>query len=264
MSYVKGIDVASYQDDQYPTKGLGFVFVKATQGVNYTNPDMAKQIAAAEKAKLVVGVYHFLQPGDSVSAQVNYFKSRNVVKPGYLVAVDWESLAGAWASNTDKDAFIKALKAAYPKNRVGLYTNKDGWFNHDHTSYCGDFLWIASPTTTPGNVGIQHAWTFHQYGTTTVKNPDGTTKYHLDQDVANFQTIDALKKWAGYPATVPPVTRTAEYVALMLNDVFPVGGDRLTLEQVVAEILENSRNTARDAAETLKLIKEAVKAPQEP
>lgn len=252
MTYVKGVDVASYQDGTYPTKGLSFAFVKATQGLNYTNPDMVAQIATAEKAKLVVGVYHFMQPGDSVSAQISYFKSRNIVKPGYLIAVDWEGLNGHWASGADKDAFIKALKAAYPKNRVGLYTNVDGWHHHDTTSYCGDFLWIAD-ITTAGHPRIQHAWTFHQYG----------QSGGIDADVANFQSLDDLKKWAGYPTTIPPTTtpRTPEYVALMLNDVFPIVGDTITVQHVLQIILENSESAARDAAEALALIKEAVNPP---
>lgn len=215
MSYVKGVDVSSFQDPGYSTAGLGFAFVKATQGQNYTNPDMVGEIATAERAKLVVGLYHFMQPGDSVSAQLNYFKSHAPVKPGYLIVVDWESLNGAWPSNADKDALIKGLKAAYPNNRVGLYTNKDGWLNHDHTSYCGDFLWIATVGDTPGNPSIRHPWTFHQYGTSR-----GT-----DLDVANFQTITALKAWAKYPTTVPPTGPTVPpqaYKDVFLSDVFPV------------------------------------------
>lgn len=227
MSYVKGSDVSDYQDGSYPTKGLGFAFVKATQGVSYTNKDMPAQIATAEKAKLVVGVYHFMQPGDSVSAQVAYFKSRGVVKPGYLIAVDWEGLNGAWPSNADKDALIKGLKAAYPKNRVGLYTNRDGWLTHDHTSYCGDFLWIAD-ITTAGKPRIQHDWTFHQYGEVG----------KIDADVANFQDQTSLKNWAGIPsATTPtPTARTAEYTALMMNDVFPTSGDHITLQEFFTEL----------------------------
>lgn len=236
MSYVKGVDVSSFQDPGYSTAGLGFAFVKATQGQSYTNPDMVGEIATAERAKLVVGLYHFMQPGDNVESQVNYFKSHAPVKPGYLIVVDWEGLNGAWPSNADKDALIKGLKAAYPHNRVGLYTNKDGWLQHDHTSYCGDFLWIANPTTTPGNTGIQHPWTFHQYG----------ESRGVDLDVANFQTVDALKAWAGYPATVPPTVtaRTQAYKDVLLNDVFPLpaghvdgdGNNALTLEVVLKEM----------------------------
>lgn len=235
MSYVKGVDVSSFQNPGYSTAGLGFAFVKATQGQSYTNPEMAGEIATAERAKLVVGLYHFMQPGDSVSAQLNYFKSHAPVKPGYLIVVDWESLNGAWPSNADKDALIKGLKAAYPKNRVGLYTNKDGWLNHDHTSYCGDFLWIATVGDTPGNPSIQHPWTFHQYG-----ESKGT-----DLDLANFQTITALKAWAGYPATVPttPTVAPQAYRDVMLSDVLPVpsghdgGGNAYWTLQTLVESL---------------------------
>lgn len=234
MSYVKGVDVSSYQNPGYDTTGLGFAFVKATQGQSYVNPDMAGEIATAEKAKLVVGLYLFMQPGDSVTAQLNYFKTHAPVKPGYLIAVDWEGLNGAWASNADKDALIKGLKAAYPHNRVGLYTNRDGWLSQDHTGYCGDYLWIADPGASAPR--IQHPWTFWQTGTNKGE----------DLDVANFQTVDALKAWAGYPASVPPTVtaRTQAYKDVMLNDVFPLpaghadadGNNALTLQTALSEM----------------------------
>ncbi|HEY6020150.1 MAG TPA: GH25 family lysozyme, partial [Candidatus Paceibacterota bacterium] len=157
---------------------------------------------------------------DSVSAQVSYFKSRDKVKPGYVIAVDWESLNGAWSSCADKDAFIKALKAAYPKNRVGLYTNLDGWKHHDTTSYCGDFLWIADVDTVRGRIpsngdspDIQHPWTFWQYG----------QQNGIDANVGNFSTQTALKAWAGYPVvSQPSVVVPQAYRDVMLSDVFPL------------------------------------------
>lgn len=238
MTYVNGVDVASYQPNDFPTKGIAFAFVKVSQGTGYTNPKCDAQIADAIKGQCVVGLYHFLQPGDSVANQVAYFKSRDKVKPGYIVAVDWESLNGAWTSSADKDAFIKALKAAYPHNRVGLYTNVDGWTHHDTSSYCGDFLWIAD-ITIPGKPRIRHSWTFHQYG----QNAEG------DLDVGNFQSQAELKVWAGYPATIPPtVTAVPQaYRDVMLADVFPLpaghadadGNGAWSLQTVIGQLYSN-------------------------
>jgi len=214
MTFIQGVDVASYQPADFPTKGIAFAFIKVSQGTSYTNPKVDEQIADAVRGKCAVGLYHFMQPGDSILAQVAYFKSRNKVKPGHIIAVDWESLNGAWPSSNDKDAMIRGLKVAYPKNRVGLYTDLDGWKTRDTSGYCGDFLWIAD-IVEAGKPRITHPWVFHQYG----QNANG------DQDVANFQTQAALIAWANALETPPPVNAptvpTPEYRAVLLNDVFP-------------------------------------------
>jgi len=236
MTQVRGVDVAGYQPKTFSTKGLGFVFVKASEGVSYTNPLYADQVSTSRKGQSVTGHYHFLHPGN-VEGQVSYFASRADIRPGELIVCDWEGLNGTWPSNADKDAFLKALKAKYPQNRVGLYTNIDGWKNHDHTSYCADFLWIADPDQKAPR--IQHNWTFWQIGSTTIDGHD------FDLDVANFETLGALKAWAGFPveATPSPTNQSPEYRAVFLNDVFPVpaghdgGGNNFwTLQTVFAEM----------------------------
>lgn len=187
MAYVRGSDVASpYQNADYPVAGQGFVFVKATQGASYTNPQMSAQLQHGVGNGLCVGVYHFLTATATVAAQLAWFEHHAIVKPGYAIAVDWEAYQGQWPGNDAKDEMIRGLKGLYPKNRVVLYTNKDGWLNHDRTSYCGDGLWIADPGVA-GHVSVKHPWVFHQWG---IRN-------NVDQDVANFQSVGDLKKWLG-------------------------------------------------------------------
>jgi GH25 family lysozyme M1 (1,4-beta-N-acetylmuramidase) len=214
MTRIHGVDVAGYQPKTFSTSGLSFVFVKTSEGTSYTNPFYKDQIATSRRGQSVTGHYHFLHAGN-VSAQVAYFISRADVKPGELIVCDWEGLNGAWPSNSDKDTFLKALKAKFPNNRVGLYTNLDGWKVHDHTSYCADFLWIADPGQAAPR--IQHNWTFWQIGTTDIGG------HKFDYDVANFETLSALRTWAQFPVetTPTPTVATPEYRAVFLNDVFP-------------------------------------------
>lgn len=250
---VNGLDVAAYQPKTFSTAGKGFIFVKATEGTGYTNPDYAAQLSTSRKGHCVTGHYLFLHPGN-VAAQVNYFVTRADIRKGEVIAVDWESENGAWPSNADKDLCIKTLKGKYPGNRVGLYTNVDGWKTHDHTSYCGDFLWIADPGQKAPR--IQHPWTFWQTGYTKI---DGV---QFDADVANFATLDELKTWAGFPATVPdtPTTRPQAYKDVVLSDVVPVpaghdgGGNQFwTLQTLLlsmyAQVQENNDMLKRIIAE---------------
>ncbi|WP_225847103.1 GH25 family lysozyme [Streptomyces sp. HPF1205] len=180
---LKGIDVSSYQSTDYGTAGFGFVFVKATEGTSYVNPRHAAQVAHGRAASLVVGHYHFVRPG-SMSAQVSYFLHRAAPRAGDVLALDWEDTG---VSGSDKDAFLKDLRAAAPGHKAVLYCNRDFWLHRDHTSYVGDGLWIADPDAPAGRPRIQHSWLFHQYG----------ESGGLDLNVANFAGKGALRAWAG-------------------------------------------------------------------
>jgi GH25 family lysozyme M1 (1,4-beta-N-acetylmuramidase) len=180
---LQGIDVSSYQSD-FDTKGLSFVFVKATEGRSYVNPKMSAQVNRAREAGCVVGFYHFLWP-DNIKAQAEYFVSKATEKRGDLLAADWERTSeGTYASNAQKDEFIREVKRLRPSHRVLLYCNRDFWLNHDTTSYAGDGLWIADYVTA-GKPRIQAKWRIHQY-----------TDDPLDKDVADFDSKDALRDWA--------------------------------------------------------------------
>lgn len=195
---IKGIDVASYQGETYPTSGLDFVFVKATQGTTYINPKQGRQTATARTAGLALGFYHFLV-GGNIPGQARYFVEKCASLPGDMLVCDWETPPpgqGRAATNAEKDAFIREVKRLRPGHKVGLYCNTDFWKNRDTTSYAGDFLWIADPNHPAGKPGIKASWRFHQYSIS-----GGT-----DRNVAVFVDRKALRAWCGYPAPKPPAT----------------------------------------------------------
>ncbi|NGO71349.1 GH25 family lysozyme [Streptomyces boncukensis] len=179
---VKGIDVASYQPERYSTKGIDFVFVKATEGTSYINPKMWAQAAHARDAGLVVGFYHFLRPG-SMTAQARYFVEKCASRHGDPLWADWEDPG---VSCADKDAFLAEVKRLRGKtHRVGLYCNVDYWLNRDTTSNAGDALWIAQYNGRPGKPNIRHPWLFHQY-----------TSTPIDTNLGAFPSQAALRAWA--------------------------------------------------------------------
>ncbi|BCK68435.1 hydrolase [Streptomyces libani subsp. rufus] len=181
-----GVDVSSY-NTSYSTAGLDFVFVKATEGRSYINPHQSAQASKARKAGCVVGFYHFLWPGN-IAAQAEYFVKKCASVQGDILACDWERTGeGTYASNAQKDQFLREVKKLRPTHRVMLYCNRDFWLNHDSTSYAADGLWIADYVTA-GHPRIKAKWRIHQY-----------TDDPLDKDVADFSTKAALKKWA-HPA----------------------------------------------------------------
>ncbi|MYW63647.1 muramidase [Streptomyces sp. SID8379] len=180
---IRGIDVSSYQTT-FDTDGLAFAFIKATEGRSYVNPRLAAQTRLARDGGCVVGFYHFLWPGN-ITAQAEYFLSKAPEKAGDLLAVDWETTGeGSYASNAEKDRFIKEVKRLRPHHRVLLYCNRDYWLTRDTTSYAGDGLWIADYVTA-GKPRIKADWTIHQY-----------TDRPLDKNVADFASESALREWA--------------------------------------------------------------------
>ncbi|MFJ3308181.1 GH25 family lysozyme [Streptomyces sp. NPDC086549] len=186
-----GIDVSAYQPSSYDTDGLSFVFIKATEGRSYVNPRLAAQTKTARDAGLVVGFYHFLWPGH-LTAQAEYFVQHAPERPGDILAVDWETTSeGTHAGNAEKDLFIRKVKELRPDNRVVLYANRTYWLDIDVTSYAGDGLWIADYVTA-GKPRIQADWLFHQY----------TSDPH-DKDVADFESLAALREWAAEPLDRP-------------------------------------------------------------
>jgi hypothetical protein len=193
---VKGIDVSSYQSSTFSTSGLSFVFVKATEGTSYISSTQSAQAAHARAAGCVVGFYHFMHLGNP-KGQAAYFVEKCVSQVGDILACDWEPTSSGTPSNADKDTFIKEVKRLRPGHKVVLYCDVSRWTGVDKTSYCGDGLWIADPNHAAGKPGIQHAWTFHQYGIS------GT-----DQDVASFSSKAALKAWA--TGSTPPPNPTPE------------------------------------------------------
>lgn len=206
---LSGIDVASYQGTTYNTSGLSFVLIKATEGDSYVNPHHAGQVATARSHGLIVGHYHFVRPGN-MKAQVTYFRQQAGAHPGDILALDWEDPN---VSCADKDTWLRYLETLSPQNRVILYCNRDFWLNRDHTSYCGEGLWIADPNAQAGHPRVQHPWTIHQY----------SEAGGLDHNVANFADLTAFKKWTAKGITPPVVHPTASYVPFPGSAWFHIG-----------------------------------------
>lgn len=184
---IKGIDVSSYQKTTFPTKGLDFGFVKATEGHTYTNPKQKTEAKRLRDAGAAVGFYHFLHPGH-IYAQAAYFVEQCDSVYGDMLVVDWETCPdGNRASCEEKDQFLSIVKQLRPTHhKIGLYCNVDYWLHHDVDSKCGDFLWIAAPGVS--HPPIRHPWLFWQTG----------VRGGIDQDVCAFPSRAALRTWCGY------------------------------------------------------------------
>lgn len=179
---LEGNDVASYQPLWAPKPADGFAFVKATQGTGYANPFRASQIEKSRKLGLVVGHYHFLEPGNPVG-QAAHFIAKADTKPGDLLWCDFE---GDWAKNehpsvSDAAEFMAEVSRLRPENLVGLYCNASDWASTAVKS--GDALWIAEYGVKVPSIPAK--WDFWQY-----------TDKPIDQNRSRFTNMADLRAWA--------------------------------------------------------------------
>ncbi|WP_434433926.1 GH25 family lysozyme [Lactiplantibacillus paraplantarum] len=147
---LNGFDVASYQAGMNVGEVAGdFVLVKATEGIDYTNPefnDHAKQTLSAGKK---LGVYHFIRNDSDIKQQADYFLT--VVKPYIgkaMLVLDFENTTGSTIQNQAGVGLAKQwLDYVYQQTGVRpvLYTgisceNSLDWSSVVKANYG---LWIA-------------------------------------------------------------------------------------------------------------------------
>ncbi|MEJ6065720.1 lysin, partial [Lactiplantibacillus plantarum] len=143
-------DVASYQAGMNVGEAAGdFVLVKATEGIDYTNPEFnghAKQTLSAGKK---LGVYHFIRNDSDIKQQADYFLT--VVKPYIgktMLVLDFENTTGSTIQNRAGVGLAKQwLDYVYQQTGVRpvLYTginceNSLDWSSVVNVNYG---LWIA-------------------------------------------------------------------------------------------------------------------------
>jgi len=173
---VLGIDVSSHQGNvdwnNWWNQGKRFVWVKATESTNYTNPFFAQQYNGSFNRGFIRGAYHFATPNTSSgAAQANWFSNHGggwsgdgKTLPG---ALDMEynpygstcyGLSKAAMTNWILD-FSNTYKARWNKFPA-IYTSTSWW------SQCvsGDFsstnpLWVARYASTVGTLPC--CWGFY-------------------------------------------------------------------------------------------------------
>ena len=137
MDTCRGVDVSVYQSAQNWTarkdEGVVFAFVKASEGEHTHDPRFAQHITGAIAAGLVTGAYHFGWPNqDARTEAANYVAAvRPHARPGFVHWLDLErrsdgaNYAGVTAAGIKAyaTAWITAVQAAFPGQRVGVYTS---------------------------------------------------------------------------------------------------------------------------------------------
>ncbi len=215
-----GPDVSSHQHPsgraidwaKVHSAGLGFAFVKATEGHTYTNPYFNNDYPAAASAGLIRSAYHYPRPALPVSSarqQADYFVSvvgSSWQKGDLPTTLDMEESGGLGSADLVSWAKTFLARVTQLTGRPPIiYTYPYFWRHamgdsHDFTSYP---LWIAdyshgsAPRALPGGWST---WTFWQ---TTASGHVSGIPTTVDLDRFNGDTA-ALQRMASRPATPAP------------------------------------------------------------
>ena len=200
-----GVDVSKYQhDDGKPIdwasvkrSGQDFAFIKATGGSDRTDPWFEREWAAAGRAGMIRGAYHYADPRHSADAQAAHVvavvgSTREANDLG--IVLDLETSGGlspsrlaAWAHT-----FLRGIEKRTGRVPI-LYTYPNFWHSkmRDNRTFGAYPLWLARYGERPGPLPGWDRWTFWQYSSTShVPGIVGT----VDRDVmcCSLSTLRAL------------------------------------------------------------------------
>lgn len=141
---LNGIDISSWQNGiNLAVVPCDFVVIKATEGINYVNPDYERAYRQAKASGKCLGVYHYAN-GGNIQAEADYFLSNVGDRLGEAILIlDWEVGNNVSFGNCDY-AWCKGwLDYVYEKTGVHpiLYCSQSIAYKFDNIGNYG--LWIA-------------------------------------------------------------------------------------------------------------------------
>lgn len=215
---VSGVDVSSHQHPggagidwgAVRDAGQAFAFVKATEGVSYTNPYFASDWNGSAAAGLFRGAYHYARPALPVSSavdQARYFVSRTGAMTGAAdlpPVLDLEETGGLgqrdlanWARTWLGE--VQRLTGKSPIVYTGYYFWRDSVGNP--TDIGANYrLWLPSYPSDPNSTTFRplvpagwSTWTFWQYRSNgTVPGISGTGNVDVNRFCCDLPTLASL------------------------------------------------------------------------
>ncbi len=194
---IEGIDVSRYQGkvawSEVAFEGFRFAFIKATEGVAYSDPQFCDNWEGARAAGLKRGAYHFFLPDVAGEKQAANFINTVEMEYGDLPPVLDIEITG----DLPKEIIVQRIKAwLYLVElefsiRPIIYTH----FKFYNKFIAGHFdeypIWIAKYGNRPPPLGGSKRWTFWQYGNKGriegIRGPVDFNVFH-----GNYQDLEQL------------------------------------------------------------------------
>lgn len=148
---IEGIDVSHWEGDinfqEVGRAGIRFVYMKASEGVSYIDPDFERNYREARKARLKIGFYHYVTAGseEEARAQARHFADVIWGKVYHGCPVmDFESFDNLTREqiNEISIAFLQELREVTGR-RVAVYSDANNATNTFDARLAVYPLWIA-------------------------------------------------------------------------------------------------------------------------
>jgi lysozyme len=177
---IQGIDVARYQENIDFRKafqsGIHFVFMKATEGRDYLDPNFRSNWAKARDAGMPRGAYHYMTWCSLASEQAAWFMAnvpndRDALPP--VLDLEWNNHSSCKNKPSRADALekIRVMLDAMERHTGKLpiiYTDMN--FHRDilEGEYFPNAFWLRSTAAEPHERYNNRTWTFWQWTQTGV------------------------------------------------------------------------------------------------
>jgi GH25 family lysozyme M1 (1,4-beta-N-acetylmuramidase) len=214
---MKGIDISNNQGAidfiQVRNSGIEVVYIKATEGLTFTDPNLINNYNKAKAAKLKVGFYHFLRNNNPVSEAQHFIQSIDGLQADCLHMIDAEVQLGQTVAQISYNVRQFANYLLGQGKQVGIYTG-DYFYRDNLDNTIKDLpLWVACYGGTPmatNYVGVQYSEAGRVPGISTNVDLDTFT----DSILIKGDEKD-LKNIVGFNNQVDK--RAAEYLSDFLN-----------------------------------------------
>jgi lysozyme len=176
---VHGVDLSKFQTsvdwDAARAGGVNFAFIKATEGGDQVDPMFGTHWAAAGRAGVHRGAYHFFYHCRPAIEQARWFINHVPRVSGALPPVldmEWTPTSPTCTIRRDgatiRDearVFLDALQAHYGQRPI-VYTSVDFYRDNDLGKLRGTEFWLRSVAAHPAEIYAGQPWVFWQYSST--------------------------------------------------------------------------------------------------
>lgn len=151
---ITGIDVSRHSGiidwDKIRGQHISFVFIKATEGEDYLDPNYLNNVTGANKSKLIVGEYHFFRfnkPGDTQA--INFLSHTKNIKGKLTPVLDIEEWGNMPVTKPETAIrkeiadFLTVVEAA-TGNKMIIYTNINTYNKYIKGQFLENPIWICS------------------------------------------------------------------------------------------------------------------------
>jgi lysozyme len=170
---IHGIDVSRYQKQiewdevknmQVRDVRLGFVFIKATEGIGNVDPQFQRNWKKSKQAGMIRGAYHFFIASKDGKMQAQHFIRQVKLEPGDLppvLDVEQRNYVSVAELKREVKKWLAAAEEYYGVKPI-IYTNVDFYNQNLGSEFDSYPLWVAHYYETH-QPRIKRGWHFWQH-----------------------------------------------------------------------------------------------------